>query len=66
MSQNEFPHDLKLCDINTLCKKDEATDKRYYRPITVFCTLSKVFECLLYSQMTDVALGKVSIYSIYY
>ena len=55
VSQNEFPDDLKLGDITTLFEKDEATDKRNYRPITVFSALSKVFERLLYSQITGFA-----------
>ena len=50
ISQNEFPDDLRLSDITPLFKKDEAMDKRNYRPITVLCALSKVFERLLYSQ----------------
>ena len=55
ISQNEFPNDLKLGDITPLFKKDEAKDKRKYRPITVLSALSKVFEHLLYSQMTGFA-----------
>ena len=55
ISQNEFPDDLKLGNITSLFKKDEATNKHNYRPITVLPVLSKVFERLLYSQMTGFA-----------
>ena len=53
--QKIFPEDLKLGDITSLFKNDEATKKRNYRPITVLSALSKVFERLLYSQMVDFA-----------
>ena len=49
--QKTFPEDLKLGDITSLFKNDEATKKRNYRPITVLSALSKVFERLLYAQM---------------
>ena len=49
ISQSEFPDDLKLGDITPLFKKDEATDKGNYRPITVLSALSKVSKRLLYS-----------------
>ena len=51
ISQNQFPDDLKLSDITPMFKKDEATDKCNYRPITVLSALS-VFERLLYSHIT--------------
>ena len=55
ISQNHFPDDQKLCDVTPLFKKDEATDMCSYRPITVLSALSKVFERLLYSQLTGFA-----------
>ena len=53
--QKTFPEDLKLGDITSLFKNDEATKKRNYRPITVLSALSKVFERLLYAQMIGYA-----------
>ena len=53
--QKTFPEDLKLGDITSLFKNDETTKKRNYRPITVLSALSKVFERLLYAQMTGYA-----------
>ena len=52
ISQNEFPNDLKQGDITPLFRKDGTTNKRSYRPFTVLCVLSEVFERLLYSQVT--------------
>ena len=49
------PDDQKLGNIIPLFKKNEAADKRNYRPIAVVSALSKVFERLLYSQMTGFA-----------
>ena len=34
-------------------EKDELTDKENYRPVNVLCLLSKVFERLLYDQLSD-------------
>ena len=46
ISQNEFPDDQKLGDINPLFEKDESTDKHNYRPIKVLSTISKRLERL--------------------
>ena len=42
--QKTLPEDLKVGEITSLFKNDEATKKQKYRPITVLSTLSKVFE----------------------
>ena len=53
--ENTFPSDLKLGDITPLFKNNDATRKENYRPITVLPALSKVFERLLFTQMTTFA-----------
>ena len=53
--QKTFPEDLKLGDVRSLFKNDEAPKKRNYRPITVLSTFSKVFERLLYALMIGYA-----------
>ena len=40
----EFPDALKLADIIPVHKKDSATDKANYRPISLLPTVSKLFE----------------------
>ena len=47
-----FPNKLKLADITPIFKKGNATDVKNYRPISVLPPISKIFEKLLYTQMS--------------
>ena len=44
---------MKIANITPVHKKDEPTDKKNYRPVSVLPLLSKVFERLLYDQLSD-------------
>ena len=44
---------MKIANITPAHKKDEPTDKENYRPVSVLPLLSKVFERLLYDQLSD-------------
>ena len=44
---------MKIANITPVHKKDEPTDKENYRPVSVLPLLSKVFERLLYDQLSD-------------
>ena len=46
--ENYFPNELKSGDISSLFKKDDAFNKKNYRPITVHSSVSKIFERLMY------------------
>ena len=46
-----YPEDLKLTDVITAHKKDELTDKCNYRPISLFPTLSKIYERIYHLQI---------------
>ena len=44
---------MKIVNITPVHKNDEATDKENYRPVSLLPLLSKVFERLLYDQLSD-------------
>ena len=48
-----FPDSLKIANITPVHKKNEPTDKENYRPVSVLPLFSKVFEILLYDQLSD-------------
>ena len=50
---NSFPDCLKLADIIPIHKSDEITEKSNYRPISLLPLLSKIFEKVIYQQLTD-------------
>ena len=47
-----FPSNLKYADVTPVYKKGERVDKNNYRPISLLPALSKIFEKLLYYQIT--------------
>ena len=50
--QNEFPNELKLADAVPIDKKDPL-NKENHRPVRLLPHMSKVFERLLYKQVTS-------------
>ena len=46
-----FPDKLKLADVTQIFKKDNATQAKNYRPISVLPSVSKVFERLIQKQL---------------
>ena len=55
ISESSFPNELKAWDISSLYKKDDAFNKKNYRPITVLSSVSKIFERLRYEQVIPFA-----------
>ena len=52
--QNDvFPDELKWADIIPIHKKNSTTDKANYRPISLLPTASKVFERLIFKQISN-------------
>ena len=49
----KFPDILKLADITPSYKKGDVTDKNNYRPISLLPAISKVFEKLYYTQISN-------------
>ena len=53
LSQGIFPDSLKLANITSVHKKDETTDKENYRPVSVPPLFSKIFEKVIYEQLSQ-------------
>ena len=53
INKGVFPDSLKTANITPVHKKDKPTDKENYRPVSVLPLLSKVFERLLYDQLSE-------------
>ena len=48
----DFPSNLKYADVNPIHKKEDSTDKRNYRPVSILPVVSKVFERLMDKDIT--------------
>ena len=44
---------MKLADVTPVHKKDEVTQAKNYRPVSVLPTVSKIFERILQKQITN-------------
>ena len=53
INKGVFPDSLNIANITPAHKKDEPTNKENYRPVSVLSLLSKVFERLLYDQLSE-------------
>ena len=53
ISSCTFPSILKLADIIPVYKKDSRYEKSNYRPISVLPNLSKIFQSVLYNQISS-------------
>ena len=51
--ESVFPSDLKYANVTPLYKKDDNTNKENYRPISILPTISKIFERLMFQQITS-------------
>ena len=51
--ENIFPDSLKFADITPVHKKDETTNKENYRPVSVLPLISKIFERIIYDQLSE-------------
>ena len=52
LSCSIFPTVMKYADVTPIHKKDDKTDKTNYRPISILPNLSKVYERLMYNQIS--------------
>ena len=50
-----FPDSLKEANITPIFKKNDPLDKSNYRPVSILPLLSKVYERLIYNQLSDYA-----------
>ena len=51
MINGKFPITLKNANVTPVHKKDDPTDKKNIRPVSVLPLLSKVFERVIYNQL---------------
>ena len=52
LSCSTFPTGIKYADVAHIHKKDDKSDKTNYRPISILPNLSKVYERLMYNQIS--------------
>ena len=62
VENHEFPNNLKHALVTPLFKKDDNTDKSNYRPISVLPSISKIFERLMFKQLSTFIEIKISQY----
>ena len=55
-----FPESLKTANVTPVFKKDSRTDKTNYRPVSILPNLSKVYERLIYNQLSNFFENKLS------
>ena len=51
--ENVFPDELKVADITPIFKKDDSTNVKNYRPVSVLPTVSKIFERIMQNQISS-------------
>ena len=52
LSCSTFPTGMKYAEVTPIQKKDDKTDKTIYRSISILPNLSKVYERLMYNQIS--------------
>ena len=53
LEQGVFPKELKLANVLPLYKSDDPLMFNNYRPVSLLCVLSKVFESIMYSRLIE-------------
>ena len=51
ISQGIFPEQLKMANVIPLYKSDDSMSFNNYRPVSVLCVLSKIFEKIMYNRV---------------
>ena len=64
LHESAFPDKLKEADISSIFKKDEATLKENYRPLSVLPSTSRIYERLLIDQMIKFLTTNSQIFSL--
>ena len=52
IANGEFPNELKHANVLPVHKKNEKCNKTNYRPMTILTNISKIYEKLLYDQLS--------------
>ena len=62
IDNRKFPRNLKFANVTPLFKKDANNDKVNYRPVSVLPSTSKLFERLMFKQITTFVVNIISQY----
>ena len=62
VEESLFPSNLKNANVTPLYKKDDSTKKENYRPISILPSISKIFERLMFQQITSYVSSLLSPY----
>ena len=52
IAYGELPDKLKHADVNAVHKKNKKCDKKNYRPVSILTNMLKIYEKLLYNQLS--------------
>ena len=52
LSQGIFPEQLKITKVIPLYKSEDSMFFNHYRPVSIICVLSKIFEKIMYNKVT--------------
>ena len=53
LQEGIFPQQLKIANVIPLYKSDDPMHFNHYRPVSLLCTLSKVFERIMYTRLLN-------------
>ena len=54
LSKGYFPWFWKICEVNPVFKDKDSADVKQYRPISLLCNTSKVFEKVTFNELYDI------------
>ena len=60
--ESVFPDPMKRADMTPAHKKDDKTDKQNYRPVSIVPTISKIFERIIYEDISQHMINILSPY----
>jgi hypothetical protein len=61
--QGYIPDDLKNARVISLSKKSDKSEVGNYRPVSILCAFSKIFESAIYYQMEGYLIKNKILYS---
>jgi hypothetical protein len=53
LSQGQSPENLKLAQVTQIFKIDDPYIEKMYRPVSILPTMSKLYERVIYDQLSD-------------
>ena len=53
LTEGVFPHQLKIANVIPIYKSDDPMLFNHYRPVSLLCILSKVFEKIMYDRLLN-------------